>query len=86
MNNAKIADQFDQLADLLELEGANAFRVRAYRNASRTIEGLSESLASIVEEDPAQLQELQGIGKDLAEKIEAILSTGELKQLEELKS
>lgn len=86
MNNAKIADQFDQLADLLELEGANAFRVRAYRNASRTIEGLSESLASIVEEDPAQLQELQGIGKDLAEKIEAILSTGELKQLEELKA
>ncbi|MEZ5952379.1 MAG: helix-hairpin-helix domain-containing protein [Planctomycetaceae bacterium] len=85
MNNAEIADLFDQLADLLELEGANAFRVRAYRSAARTIDSLADSLADLVAEDPALLQELPGIGKDLAGKIVQILRTGGLEPLDELK-
>jgi len=40
IHNADIADIFDEIADLLEIEGANPFRVRAYRNAARTLRGL----------------------------------------------
>ncbi|MGC4006056.1 MAG: helix-hairpin-helix domain-containing protein [Pirellulales bacterium] len=47
MTNLEIAAVFDQIADLLEFEGANAFRVRAYRNAARTIEDYPESLTRV---------------------------------------
>lgn len=83
MQNTDVAALFNELADLLEIEGANPFRVRAYRNAARTIESLSESLASIVADPEHDLTELEGIGKDLAEKIETIITTGQLPQLEE---
>ncbi|QDV52478.1 DNA polymerase/3'-5' exonuclease PolX [Gimesia fumaroli] len=85
MQNAEIARQFEELADLLEIQGANPFRLRAYRNAARTISGLSESIADIAKNTPKELQELPGIGKDLAEKIETIVETANLPQLEELK-
>ena len=49
MTNAEIADAFDQVADLLEFQGANPFRVRAYRNAAHTIRGLPESLERVAE-------------------------------------
>lgn len=86
MQNTDVARMFDDLADLLEIEGANPFRVRAYRNASRTIQGLTESLAEIARDDERALTDLPGIGKDLAEKIEAIIDTGKLEQLEELRA
>ncbi len=85
MQNADVAGLFDELADLLEIQGANPFRVRAYRNASRTLQGLTESLADLASDPDRQLDDLPGIGKDLAEKIHVILETGELPQLEELK-
>lgn len=85
MQNDQIARLFDQLADLLEIQKANPFRVRAYRNASRTISALSESASAIVADDDARLTDLDGIGKDLAKKIEVIVETGSLPQLEELK-
>ena len=85
MLNADVARIFEDLADLLELDGANSFRVRAYRNASRTVESLSADVAAIVDRDPAELQQLDGIGKDLADKIVVIVRTGKLPQLEELK-
>ena len=85
MRNAEIARLFEELADLMEIQGANAFRLRAYRNASRTIEGLSESIAELAEQGPAALTELQGIGKELAQKIVAIVETGQLPQLEKLR-
>ena len=86
MNNATIADMFDQLADLLELDGANGFRVRAYRNAARTIDALPDSLEEMIADESQKLTDLSGIGKDLAEKIRNIVETGELKQLEEYKA
>lgn len=86
MLNADVARLFEELADLLELDGANSFRVRAYRNAARTIEGLSADIAAIVEREPAELQQLDGIGKDLADKIVVIVRTSQLPQLEELKA
>lgn len=85
MQNVEVARIFEELADLLELEGANPFRVRAYRNAARTLEALSVDVAAIVERDADELLQLGGIGKDLADKIVAIVRTGELPQLEELK-
>ncbi|HCO27792.1 MAG: DNA polymerase III subunit beta [Gimesia sp.] len=85
MQNSEIARQFEELADLLEIQGANPFRLRAYRNAARTISGLPDSIQDIVESDPKELQDLSGIGKDLAEKIVMIVETSTLPQLEELK-
>ena len=84
MTNAKIADTFDLVADLLEFQGANAFRVRAYRNAARIIRDLSESVAAIVEDDSQDLTDIDGIGKDLAQKCATLVETGELPMLQEL--
>ncbi len=86
MQNADVARIFETLADLLEIQEANPFRVRAYRNASRTVEGLTESLSDIIEDPDRKLSDLPGIGKDLAEKIQTILETNTLPQLEELRS
>lgn len=84
MTNSDIAAVFDHVADLLEYRGDNPFRVRAYRNAARTIGSLVESLAA-VRADPARgLTDLDGVGTDLAAKIEALLDTGKLPLLEEL--
>ncbi|MBL4883846.1 MAG: DNA polymerase/3'-5' exonuclease PolX [Planctomycetaceae bacterium] len=85
MTNAAIAGMFSDLADLLEIEGANAFRIRAYRNASRTLDSLTDSLEAIVAEDPGKLMQIPGIGKDLALKIQLTIETGQLEQLEQMK-
>ncbi len=84
MTNADIASAFDHVADLLEYQGANVFRVRAYRNAARTISGMVESLASVRGESGRSLTDLEGVGADLAGKIETLLDTGKLPLLEEL--
>jgi len=81
--NSDIVEIFNEVADLLEIEGANPFRVRAYRDAARTISTLSRDVAEMVEEGE-DLTELSGIGEDLAGKIEEIVRTGDLKQLEEI--
>ncbi len=84
VQNAEIAAMFDQTADLLEIKGDNPFRVRAYRRAARTIEGLPQSVRSLLlaEQD---LSELPGIGKDLAGKIAAIVRSGHFNLLDSLK-
>ena len=82
-HNRDIAAKFDELADLLEIEGANAFRVRAYRNAARTIRDLPQTVAQLVRED-ADLTELPGIGEDLARKTREVVETGELSALQKV--
>jgi DNA polymerase (family 10) len=84
ITNSEIAQIFGEVADILEIQGANPFRVRAYRTAARTISGLGRNVADMIDEGE-DLTELQGIGEDLAGKIEEIVKTGSLKQLEELK-
>ncbi len=71
------------LADLLEIQGANTFRVRAYREAARTIDGLPRGLAEMVAEDE-DLSQLPGIGESMADKIEELVHTGSLQQLKDL--
>ncbi len=84
VQNAEIASMFDQTADLLEIKGENPFRVRAYRKAARTVEGLPQSVRSLLaaHED---LSELPGIGKDLAGKIADIVASGHFELLDQLK-
>lgn len=84
MKNEFIAVQFELLADLLEIQGANPFRIRAYRNAARTISSTSESLSDLVAEKQ-DLTQFAGIGKDLAKQIEEITTKGQHSALEELR-
>jgi DNA polymerase (family 10) len=84
VHNPEIAETFNKYADLLEIDGANQFRVRAYRTAGRTILDLSQNLYDMVKEGK-DLSELPGIGKDLANKIIEMVRTGRLSQMEELK-
>ena len=83
VHNSEIAERFNRYATLLEIQGANPFRIRAYRNAARTILNYGESMESMLRkgEDP---DDLPGIGKDLADKIREIVETGHLPALEEL--
>lgn len=83
MENIEIASVLDELGDLLEIRGSNPFRIRAYRNAVRTVRGLTQSLESMVaaEED---LTELPAVGKDMSAHIVELIDTGVLTRLEEL--
>jgi len=84
MTNDRIADVFDQIADLLEFQNANPFRVRAYRNGGRVIRDLGERVSAILADEKRRLTDIDGIGKDLADKIETLVTTGSLPQLQEL--
>ncbi len=83
IQNSEVADLFNKVADLLEIEGENQFRVRAYRDAARTVGGHSRSVAEMVKQDE-DFTELPGIGEDLAGKIREIVESGKLSQVEEL--
>jgi len=83
VHNSDIASIFDEIADMLEIQGDNPFRVRAYRNAARLIAGLPMSVADMVERGE-DLTVLQGIGKELAAKITEIVKTGTLAKLKEI--
>ena len=85
MTNRDVAAAFDEIADLLEFQNANPFRVRVYRNAARRIGDLSEPLANVAADPNRDLTEIEGIGKDLAEKIAELLGTGSIELLEQLR-
>jgi DNA polymerase (family 10) len=83
--NASIAAIFDGIADLLDIQSANPFRVRAYRNAARTVGDLGTDIATLVGRG-MPLTDIPGIGEDLASKIREIIETGScafLKRLEQ---
>jgi len=84
MTNPEIAAVFDQVADLLEFQGANPFRVRAYRNGARAIRDLAESAAEVIADPHRELTGIAGIGKDLAGKVTTLVETGTLPMLDEL--
>jgi DNA polymerase (family 10) len=84
IENAEVARILREAADLLELENANPFRVRAYRNAARTVEELAEPVAAMAREGTEPIDALPGIGADLAGKIVEIVKTGTFPLLEDL--
>ncbi|MEA2056674.1 MAG: DNA polymerase/3'-5' exonuclease PolX, partial [Patescibacteria group bacterium] len=81
--NIDISKLLKQMADLLEIKGANRFRVRAYRNAARNIETLNQDVRDLIKTEK-DLTEIPGVGKDIAAKMMQIVETGKLKQLQEL--
>ena len=81
--NAEIADALQRIADLLEIQGENVFRIRAYRNAARTVAELPEGVASMIGRGE-DLTELPGIGDDLAGKITELARTGHVPLLDRL--
>ncbi len=85
MNNSQIADIFEEMADLLEISGENAFRVRAYRNGAKAIQDLAEEVADILKDPSRKLTDIDGIGDTLAEKCETMVQSGALPALEKLR-
>lgn len=85
VHNADVAEVFYRLAELLEIEGANPFRIRAYRRAAATIEDLTEPVAALLARGQ-DLADLPGIGEDLAGKIAEICRTGRLQLLEDVEA
>ncbi|MSQ15655.1 MAG: hypothetical protein EXR50_07315 [Dehalococcoidia bacterium] len=82
MNNAQIAKIFENIAELLELNGESIFKIRAYQRAARTIDHSPLSAAQLVSE--GRLRELPGIGKELAEKITEMVETDDLEYYQRL--
>jgi DNA polymerase (family 10) len=84
IHNADIAAIFEEIAELLEIRNENPFRIRAYRNAARQVEGMGVPVADMVAKGE-DLTELPGIGDDLAAKIQEIVATGQCRALEKLR-
>ena len=85
ISNQEIAATFEEMADLLELSGENAFRIRAYRNGAKAIADLGDSVAQWIH-DGMDLTQVDGIGATLADKSKTLVETGILPQLEKLRS
>ena len=85
MENKSIADLLTEIADILDIQGENPFRVRSYRNAARTIADMGQSVRAMVRAGE-DLEQIPGIGKSLQERIEEIVSTGKCGFLEELRA
>jgi DNA polymerase (family 10) len=84
MEMGTVAETLEQIAVLLELKGENPFKTRAYVNAARAIEGLTEPLEKLVAEQ--RLSEVKGIGESIQKKIIELITTGKLAYYEELKA
>ena len=83
LHNEDIAAAFDEMADLLAIQGENAFRIRAYRGAAQVVRSLARELAEMG--GAKAFDALPGIGTDLAGKIEELLETGNIHALEKLR-
>jgi len=84
MDKGQVAEVLVGIATLLELKGENPFKTRAYQNAARTIETLSEPLDKVVAE--ARLGDIKGIGAALQQKITELVTTGKLQYYDDLKA
>jgi DNA polymerase (family 10) len=84
VHNEDIAAVFDEVADLLEIEGDNPFRIRAYRNGARALRELGREVRTLTDQG-ADLTKLAGIGKNLAAKIHEIIDTGHCSTLDKLR-
>ena len=84
--NRIVAARFREAADLLEQQGANPFRARAYRRAAQTVAELDRDLGEILADgSPTDLESLPGVGEALSAAIEEIVRTGRWAQLERLR-
>ena len=84
MQNPEIARALGEVADLLEISAGNPFKVRAYRNAARTVADHPDPIAELVAGGEFDLTDLSGIGAGIAREITALVQTGTLPQREQL--
>ena len=84
MSNGDLENIFNEIGDLLEIKGEDAFRVNSYRRVARTIKGLTEDISEIAAR--GELAKLAGVGKGTAEKISQYLADGKIDLLEELRA
>ncbi|UCE58462.1 MAG: DNA polymerase/3'-5' exonuclease PolX [Phycisphaerales bacterium] len=84
MISAELARAFERIADLLEIDGADRFRINSYRRASRTLDDTSEDLAELAAQ--GSLTSLPGIGKGTAQRIQQYIDTGHIDVLDELEA
>lgn len=84
MDNLAVARALEELADLLELSGEAPFPVRAFRNASRAVEGASENVAELVMK--GEVEKIRGIGGGVARRIKELLDTGKIAEVAELRA
>lgn len=84
IQNADVGAVFREIADLLEIKGDNPFRIQAYRNAARTLDNIAPSVQVLLDEH-RDLDDLPGVGPDLAGKIGEIVTTGTCALREELR-
>ena len=84
MQNAEIARLLSDVADLLEISAGNPFKVRAYRNAARTVADHPDPIAELVSGGEFDITELPGIGGGIAKEITALVETGTLPQRQQL--
>ncbi|MBD3329829.1 DNA polymerase/3'-5' exonuclease PolX [Candidatus Dojkabacteria bacterium] len=85
IHNNEIAQKLDEMGDLLAIKGANKYRIRAYKNAARSIRSQGRRIDEMIDSGE-DLTQLDSVGKDLASKIKEIVSTGELSDLKKLKN
>lgn len=83
MDKKEIASVLEEIGSILEIKGENPFKVRAYYNAARILNGLSGDLASLIEKN--LLIEVKGIGEHLADHIAELYKTGKLKEYEKIR-
>jgi DNA polymerase (family 10) len=84
MVNTELVRAFERIADLLEIDGADGFRINSYRRAARTLKDAGEDAAVLAKE--GRLQELPGVGKGTAQRIQQFLDTGHIDVLDELEA
>ncbi len=85
MENKDLARFFTEIADILEIQEGNPFRIRSFRRTAQTIKDLSFNGADAVLEDPQKLKSISGIGDGAIKKIEEIVETGKCREHEDLK-
>ena len=85
ITNEEIADKLEELANYLELEGENFFKIRAYKSAAQVIRGLGEDLCEMVKQGK-DLKVFSGIGRNIENKIIEIVETGDLEKLKKLRA
>lgn len=86
MENREIARVFQEIADILEIQDANPFRVRSYRRAAQVVESLAFDIEGALKSDPDRIRSLPGIGAGTFEKIQELVQTGSCKEHEELQA
>jgi len=85
ISNDNIAQMLNLIADLLEVQGANPFRIRAYRNGARSVQTAGESLAELVQQNQIDaLKDLPNIGEGIASTIAEFVHTGRICLLDRL--